>query len=97
MPEEEVQEKKPGRRRRAGEEDQEPNVSPPQRKVLEGGWGFGDGGNSAADAKKAVDRRDVRSAVEEILRGEGRKWWYKCCKTRPPPTAEGSTRSLWRI
>jgi len=51
MPEEEVQEKKPGRRRRAGEEDQEPNVSPPQRKVLEGGWGFGDGGNSAADAK----------------------------------------------
>jgi hypothetical protein len=71
MPEEEVQEKKPGRRRRAGEEDQAPNVSPPQRKVVEGGWGFGDGGDSSADSKGtgAMDSGPSKKSSGE--KGEG--------------------------
>ena len=67
MPEEEVQEKKPGRRRRAGDEDQEPNVSPPQRKALQGGWGFGDGGNDAKGSGGGMDAKGTGA------KGEGAK------------------------
>jgi hypothetical protein len=55
MPEAEPQEKKasrPGRRPRPGDESSD---APPQRKVVEGGWGFGGDSSSKAAQGKGVD------------------------------------------